>query len=391
MTSDLIHCVYASSAARNFETGELAGILELARANNARLGLTGMLLYAEGSFFQVLEGPADLVDKLYASIERDPRHDQVTLIMREPIPRRAFDTWSMGFHQVSLAELAGMSGGERFLRRRPSHRPRGTPAAPGNCWPPSGTVAGARSPPALTPRSTPEMLPSYSYAYQPIVDIVEHRIFSYEALIRGQANEPAFRVLERVPPALKYQFDEDSRVAAIELAVRLGVDCHLNLNLLPQGLSASDTSIMSTMDAAQRHALPIERLILEVTEGEVIADYAQLGRQLNAYRSLGLKVAIDDFGAGYSGLNMLADFQPDQIKIDMNLVRGIERHGPRQAIVRAVVQVCNDLAIDVIAEGVETTAEYAWFVESGVRLFQGYLFAKPGFESLPAAHFPDGA
>jgi len=134
--------------------------------------------------------------------------------------------------------------------------------------------------------------------------------------------------------------------------------------------------------------LPIDRVILEITEGEFVADYAHLGQRLNDFRSMGLKLAIDDFGAGYSGLNMLADFQPDQIKIDMNLVRGIESNGPRQAIVRAVVQVCGDLGIDVIAEGVETLAEYDCFVEHGVRLFQGYLFARPGFESLPRAHFP---
>jgi len=231
--------------------------------------------------------------------------------------------------------------------------------------------------------------PAFSYAFQPIVDVVAREVFSYEALIRGRANEPAFRVLERVPTRAKYQFDEDSRVAAIALAVQLGLNCHLNLNFLPQGLYASDTSVTSTLAAAARHALPLDRVILEVTEGEVIADYAHLGQQLNEFRSMGLKVAIDDFGAGYSGLNMLADFQPDQIKIDMNLVRGIERHGPRQSIVRAVVQVCDDLGIDVIAEGVESLAEYAWFAELGVRLFQGYLFAKPGFESLPRAHFPD--
>jgi EAL domain-containing protein (putative c-di-GMP-specific phosphodiesterase class I) len=150
-----------------------------------------------------------------------------------------------------------------------------------------------------------------------------------------------------------------------------------------------DASFTSTLAAAARHALPIERLILEVTESEFIADYAHLGQHLNEFRSMGLKVAIDDFGAGYSGLNMPADFQPDQIKIDMNLVRGIASRGPRQAIVRAMVQVCDDLGIDVIAEGVESQEEFAWFVGHGVRLFQGYLFARPGFESLPQAHFPD--
>ncbi len=231
-------------------------------------------------------------------------------------------------------------------------------------------------------------VPEFSYAFQPIVDVVSREVYSYEALIRGRTNEPAFRVLERVPPHAKYQFDEDSRAAALALAVRLGLNCHLNLNFLPQGLYATDTSVASTLTAAARHALPIDRVILEVTEGEFVADYAHLGQRLNEFRSMGLKLAIDDFGAGYSGLNMLADFQPDQIKIDMNLVRGIESSGPRQAIVRAVVQVCGDLGIDVIAEGVETLAEYDCFVEHGVRLFQGYLFARPGFESLPRAHFP---
>lgn len=232
-------------------------------------------------------------------------------------------------------------------------------------------------------------LPAFSYAFQPIVDVIERQVFSYEALVRGPHNEPAFRVLERVPEDAKYRFDQDSRVAAMALAVQLGLACHINLNFLPQGLVASDASVTSVLAAAAHHALPIERVILEVTEGEVIADYAKFGQQLNQFRSMGLKVAIDDFGAGYSGLNMLADFQPDQIKIDMNLVRGIERHGPRQSIVRALVQVCADLGIDVIAEGVESQAEYRWFADQGVRLFQGYLFAKPAFECLPPACWPD--
>lgn len=249
--------------------------------------------------------------------------------------------------------------------------------------PPTGQTRGSVQGVAI------DCVPAFSYAFQPIVDVVSREVFSFEALIRGRANEPALQVLERVPAHARYQFDEDSRAVAIGLAAGLGLHCHLNLNFLPQGVYASDAWLASTLAAAVRHALPVDRLILEVTEGEVIADYAQLGRQLNELRSMGLKVAIDDFGAGYSGLNMLADFQPDQIKIDMNLVRGIERHGPRQAIVRAVAQVCGDLGIDVIAEGVESPDEYDWFAEQGVRLFQGYLFARPGFESLPRAQFPD--
>lgn len=115
MTSELIHCVYASAATRDLDTEELKAILEAARKNNARLGLTGMLLYAEGSFFQVLEGPPEVVDALYATIEHDKRHAQVTLIIREPIPKRHFDSWTMGFYRVSRDELIGLAGVNDFF------------------------------------------------------------------------------------------------------------------------------------------------------------------------------------------------------------------------------------------------------------------------------------
>jgi EAL domain-containing protein (putative c-di-GMP-specific phosphodiesterase class I) len=121
----------------------------------------------------------------------------------------------------------------------------------------------------------------------------------------------------------------------------------------------------------------------------VIEDLGLLAKRINEFRALGLKVAIDDFGSGYSGLNLLADFQPDQIKLDMRLVRGIDLNGPRQAIVRAVGQVCVDLGIDVIAEGVETVEEYTWLANHDVRLFQGFLFARPGFESFPCVSYPE--
>jgi len=116
MPSQLIHCIYASAASRDFATEELAELLRLARENNAKLGLTGMLLYAEGSFFQVLEGQEDVVDTLYVKIKRDKRHDNVALIIKEPIEERYFDDWTMGFYKVSRDELAGILGVNDFFR-----------------------------------------------------------------------------------------------------------------------------------------------------------------------------------------------------------------------------------------------------------------------------------
>jgi EAL domain-containing protein (putative c-di-GMP-specific phosphodiesterase class I) len=128
--------------------------------------------------------------------------------------------------------------------------------------------------------------------------------------------------------------------------------------------------------------------MLEITEGEAVQRPKEFSQWLERYRAQGVCLAIDDFGAGYSGLNLLASFQPDVIKLDMLLVRDVDRAGPRQAIARAVLQVCDDLGIEVIAEGVETVGELAWFRRVGVRLFQGYLLARPAFEALEAPTFP---
>lgn len=239
-----------------------------------------------------------------------------------------------------------------------------------------------------TPDRPTTALPRYSFAYQPIVDAVSRRVVSHEALVRGLAGEPVPSILQAIPANEIYLFDEESRVAALELAARLGFEGQLNLNLMPGGLQASGTAIESTLAAARRCQVDFARVVIEVTEGEIMTDSAQFARTMNVYRGMGVRVAIDDFGSGYAGLSLLADFQPEEIKLDMHLVRGIERRGPRQAIARAVIQVCFDLGIDVIAEGVETEDEYRWLVDEGVRLFQGYLFARPGFECLPQPSFP---
>ena len=230
--------------------------------------------------------------------------------------------------------------------------------------------------------------PDFSFAFQPIVDVITREVFSYEALIRGATNEPAAQVLGKVSTDRLYAFDQKARARAIYVASRLGIKCHLNLNFLPRSLEASPRAIESTLEAAERSNLPPNRIIIEVVEGDIIEDHSNFARLINQYRGLGLKVAIDDFGAGYSGLNLLAEFQPDQVKLDMKLIAGIERHGPRQAIVRAISQICSDLGIDIIAEGIETEDEYAWLASQGIHLFQGYFFAKPSFESFPPVHYP---
>ncbi len=98
---------------------------------------------------------------------------------------------------------------------------------------------------------------------------------------------------------------------------------------------------------------------------------------------MGFTTALDDFGAGHSGLTLLARFQPDVVKLDMRLVRGIDSNSQRRIIVEAVVALCGRLGIRVVAEGVETRAELDAVRSTGIDLVQGFLLAKPAFEKLP--------
>jgi hypothetical protein len=112
--TQLIHCIYASTAAAIFKESDLPALLEHARTANSERALTGMLLYIEGGFFQVLEGDDAAVDDVYALINLDPRHSKVTLIIREPIAVRDFSEWTMGFSTIDPLE-AGQLIGEKTI------------------------------------------------------------------------------------------------------------------------------------------------------------------------------------------------------------------------------------------------------------------------------------
>jgi EAL domain-containing protein (putative c-di-GMP-specific phosphodiesterase class I) len=141
--------------------------------------------------------------------------------------------------------------------------------------------------------------------------------------------------------------------------------------------------LRTSIEAARRTGIPREQILFEFTEGERIRDIGHVERIVGEYKRTGFLTAIDDFGAGYAGLNLLAKFQPDLVKIDMELIRGIDGSEARQVILAAVVWMARTLGVTVLAEGVETEAELMVLRAAGVSLLQGYLFAKPAFEALP--------
>ena len=228
----------------------------------------------------------------------------------------------------------------------------------------------------------------FSMAFQPIVDVELGGVFAYEALVRGPNGESAGSILSQVNERNRYYFDQAARVTAIRLASQLGIQSHLSINFMPNAVYKPAACIRATMEAADIYGMDPNKLIFEVTEAERIADRNHLKSIFDEYRERGLKRAIDDYGEGFAGLNHLIELEPDMVKIDLNLVRGIDTHRSRQAVVRSTAVMCEEMGISLIAEGVETRAEYETLREYGIKRFQGYWFAKPGFESLPEPRLP---
>jgi len=232
-------------------------------------------------------------------------------------------------------------------------------------------------------------------AFQPIIDIHTGVAFAHEALVRGTGGAPAGEVLSHVTPGNRWAFDQDTRLIAIHLAARLGLAAPgqtalLSINFLPNAIDDPERSIQPVLQVAEAAGLAPSRIVFEFTEHEPI-DPGHLQSILKTYRAMGFRTAIDDFGAGYSGLNLLSRFQPDLMKLDMGLIRCIDVDRVKRTMAMHLIRLASDLGVAVVAEGIETSGEYEVLRDLGVSLLQGYLFAKPALEAFATPHWPGRA
>ncbi len=229
-------------------------------------------------------------------------------------------------------------------------------------------------------------------AFQPIVDVETRSVFAYEALVRGEGGLSAMQVLALVNEENRYAFDQTCRVKAIELAARLGIaeqGAKLSVNFMPGAVYSPAACIRRTLQAATFHRFPLGALMFEITEAERVADAGHLQRIATEYAKHGFMLALDDFGAGFSGINLLAQLDGIQlVKLDGALIRNIHANPRAEQIVRSMVDLCAELGVKVLAECVETAEEYAVLRAAGIRLMQGYLFARPALEELPKIAWP---
>ncbi|WP_083531231.1 EAL domain-containing protein [Pararhizobium antarcticum] len=231
----------------------------------------------------------------------------------------------------------------------------------------------------------------FSMAFQPIVDIGTGAVFAHEALVRGPNGEGAGSVLGKIQDSNRYAFDQQCRVKAIELAARLyepGDNVKLSINFMPNAVYEPRACIRVTLATAMKTGFPLDRIIFEFTENEQL-DTKHVLHILRTYRDMGFKTAIDDFGAGHAGLALLAHFQPDIVKLDMDMIRGIDVDPVRRTIVKHTLRMLDELSIVPLCEGVETAEELKVLRDLGVSLIQGYVLAKPSFEALAVPVAPE--
>jgi EAL domain-containing protein (putative c-di-GMP-specific phosphodiesterase class I) len=219
-------------------------------------------------------------------------------------------------------------------------------------------------------------LETLEMAFQPIVDPARRTLFGYEALVRP--TEPSMPT----PSAILGAAERLDRLPELGRRIRelsawaferapsealLFVNLH-TLDLLDPQLFKADSPLSAIAD----------RVVLEITERSTIDDIHDVQTRVSALRRLGFRIAIDDLGAGYAGLSSFVALEPDIVKLDISLIRGVHESAMRQRLVQTMASLCADMGMRVIAEGIEMVEERDTARRLGCELFQGYLFARPG-------------
>jgi EAL domain-containing protein (putative c-di-GMP-specific phosphodiesterase class I)/CheY-like chemotaxis protein len=210
-------------------------------------------------------------------------------------------------------------------------------------------------------------------AYQPVLWARDRKPYGREALLRTTARDvPDAKAFLEVAQRLGGIRDLGRQVRAAvahDLSTMAG---DVLVNLHP--LELSDPELGSAAEPLTSHA---ERVVLEITERDSLDGVAGLRDCVGRLRARGFRIAIDDLGAGYAALSGFASVEPDLVKLDMSLVRGVDRHRTRRKLVGSLAGLCRDLGILVVAEGIETEPERQVVVEAGCDLLQGFLLGRP--------------
>lgn len=400
----LLTLVYRSHVSEHVQSASLAGLVSQASIKNELAGITGILLFDGTHFFQLLEGPEEAVDTLYECIRSDRRHHNVVELMRDYAHSRRFgnvgmELFDLRTHDEEVVLQAVLDRGTSKYRLTYNDRAlqflctfvqarekeNYLEILPSNSW---SFIADERLKPEVE-FIFPQMQ-DYSFAFQPIVDPLRREIVSYEATLRGPGGGSPMGYFSQLSRTTIYEADLKSKKLAFALAGKMGIgDKTLSITLLPMTLVMVPNAVDFLLEEITANGLVPEQVVVAITENGVITREDKFTAAMKQLKASGMRLAIDDFGAGSAGLLLLTQCQPDKIMIDRNIICDVHTSGPRQAVVQAIIRFCSSLEVSVIATGVEKEEEWMWLDAAGICNFQGDLFASPRFNGVPAVAWPE--
>lgn len=396
----LYQLIYKSNVSKEFHESKIEEFLSIIQDANKLLDITGLLIFDGDHFLQILEGRFSVISKLMTSIQHDIRHSDVVILLKEPIPKREYEQWAMQLllkRPESMAKI--IDEAEHLAEILEQHHDGGSvsrsrliaKAFIDGAWVLNkGKLTTTKKNPLPIKAKQLHVHKNYphNFAFQPIVDLELMQITSLEALIRGADGCSPYEVFERLTPAQLHQLDVESKLTALEMFSEMKFDGFMSINLLPISLLKYPDSVKIISQHAQYLGLNPDNVIIEITEQEAIDNHNEFNKLANLIRANGMRLAIDDFGAGYAGLSLLANFQPHKLKIDRSIILGVANHGPRQAIVGGIIYVTSRLGIEVIAEGVDNEQDLRWLISAGITQIQGFYFAEPKLKGIPDVTWP---
>ena len=358
---------------------------------NTDNSITGLLLTDGEYFFQVIEGPGEHVQALFEKIKADARHNNIVKICEHPISQRDFGEWNLRTLTLKSDRSCYWLPDDIYLKRDSQVYGLINSFANGRwrgCLPEAHRADLHRAINTSPLAAKLDEQSEYQFAFQPIIDTHLGRISSIEALLRDNSGRYPEQILADLDKSKRYEFDLTSKQYAIAMASEmLQPSQSVSINLMPGALTQFPDAGDYLLSYLKAYGLRPQQLIVEVTENEILNEGDAFMNTIEALRAKGIRVAMDDFGSGYAGLSVLADFLPDKIKLDRAIACNIHEHGPRQAIVNAVMEFATTLGIPLIVEGIEKIDEWLWLQHIGIQKFQGFLFAKPKLGGVEAIRF----
>jgi len=218
-------------------------------------------------------------------------------------------------------------------------------------------------------------LDSLWVAFQPIVSVFNKNLYGYEALVRSQEPQMSLpKDILQAARALSRIGDLGRRIRGkvSSLAPSSPASSYLFVNVDIEDLM--DNELYSRQAPLAKIA---NRVILEITEHSSLTGIPDIRGRMEELREIGFRIAVDDLGAGYSGLSNITQLEPEVVKLDMGLIRDVHNFSIKQRVIGSILNLCTDLDIEVISEGVETKPEFDMLSQLGCDLLQGFFFAQP--------------